>query len=66
VGPLYFAGRFGFDAFGSDAAPETAFPMADADTAETMSRRREVVAPAPSSLSRLPLLSGLGLRLRCP
>jgi hypothetical protein len=63
---LYFAGRFGFDAFGSDAAPETAQPMADDVTAEPMNRRRGATAPARSSLPLALSLSGLGLRLRSP
>jgi hypothetical protein len=51
---------------GSDAAPETAFPMADAATAETMSRHHAATARARAPLPLVLSLSGLGLRLRCP
>jgi hypothetical protein len=63
---LYFAGRFGFHMNGRDAAPESAYPMAVADTVETMSRRHAVAAVARSPLMPVPSLSGLGLRLMSP
>jgi hypothetical protein len=49
-------------ALGSDAALETAHPMAD-DIAETMTRRSPADGAARPLLASL---SGLGLRLRCP
>mgnify|MGYP006275458939 CR=1 FL=1 len=55
-----------FMALGSDAAPETAFTMADAATAETMIRHRAATACARAPLPLGLSLSGLGLRLRCP
>jgi len=51
---------------GSDAAPESAFPMADAETAEPMFRRRAASTVARSPLTLVPSLSGRGLRLMSP
>jgi hypothetical protein len=63
---LYSRARFGFHADGSDAAPESAFTMADVDTAAPIFRRPRATAGRRAPMTLPPALSGRVLRLISP